>query len=107
MLELREKLFMGILFISHDLRVVHDISDRVSVIYAGRIVESAYREDLFKKPLHPYSGMLLKSIPEAGKRGKRLTTIPGKVPDAENIPSGCAFHPRCRAAKEICSGRNL
>ncbi len=102
-LELRKKLSMGILFISHDLRVVHDISDRVSVIYAGRIVESATKEELFKKPLHPYSGMLLKSIPDAEKRGKRLTTIPGKVPDAENIPSGCAFHPRCRAAKDICS----
>ena len=101
-LELREKLSMGILFISHDLRVVRDISDRVSVIYAGRIVETAVKEELFSNPLHPYSQLLLQSIPDGDKRGTRLTTIPGKVPDAENIPAGCAFNPRCPKAEAIC-----
>ena len=101
-LELREKLSMGILFISHDLRVVRDISDRVSVIYAGRIVETAVKEELFSNPLHPYSRLLLQSIPDGDKRGTRLTTIPGKVPDAENIPAGCAFNPRCPKAEAIC-----
>ncbi len=101
-LNLRERLSMGILFISHDLRVVHDISDRVSVIYAGKIVETAPKTELFSQPFHPYSNLLLQSIPDADKRGSRLVTIPGKVPDAENIPSGCAFHPRCPYAMDIC-----
>jgi len=102
MLSLKNTLNMGILFISHDLRVVHDISDWVSVIYAGRIVESASREELFANSKHPYTRLLLESIPDADKRGKRLQTIPGKVPDAENIPSGCAFHTRCPIAEDIC-----
>ncbi|RKX81246.1 MAG: peptide ABC transporter ATP-binding protein [Spirochaetes bacterium] len=101
-LSLKEKLSMGILFISHDLRVVHDISDRISVIYAGKIVEGTSKNELFSNPLHPYTQLLLKSIPDAEKRGTRLTTIPGKVPDAENIPTGCAFHPRCPKAQDIC-----
>ncbi len=101
-MDLRNKLSMGTLFISHDLRVVHDISDRISVIYAGRIVESTSKTELFANPIHPYSRLLLKSIPDAEKRGTRLVTIPGKVPDAENIPSGCAFHPRCPFVEDIC-----
>ncbi|MCF6335330.1 MAG: ABC transporter ATP-binding protein [Spirochaetales bacterium] len=101
-LSLKNRLDMGILFISHDLRVVRDISDWISVIYAGRIVESASKEELFSNPRHPYTRMLFESIPDADKRGKRLKAIPGKVPDAENIPQGCAFHPRCPIAEEIC-----
>lgn len=104
-LSLKKALNMGILFISHDLRVVHDISDWVSVIYAGRIVESASLKTLFSDPKHPYTRLLFESAPDAGKRGKRLKTIPGKVPDAENIPDGCAFHPRCPFADEICRTR--
>ena len=102
MLSLKNTLDMGILFISHDLRVVHDISDWVSVIYAGRIVESTSRKELFTNPKHPYTRLLLESIPDADKRGQRLQTIPGKVPDAENIPGGCAFHTRCPIAEDIC-----
>ena len=101
-LNLKNTLDMGILFISHDLRVVKDISDWVSVIYAGRIVESASKEELFSNPKHPYTRMLFDSIPDAAKRGKRLLAIPGKVPDAENIPAGCAFHARCPIAGDIC-----
>ncbi len=101
-MSLRERLSMGILFISHDLRVVYDISDRISVIYAGKIVESTSKKELFTNPLHPYSSLLLQSIPDSGKRGSRLVTIPGKVPDSENIPEGCAFHPRCPYAEGIC-----
>jgi oligopeptide transport system ATP-binding protein len=102
-LELRERFSMGVLFISHDLAVVHEISDRVSVIYAGKIVESAARNKLFGQPLHPYTQLLLLSIPDAEKRGQRLKTIPGRVPDAEHIPEGCAFHPRCPLAEELCA----
>ena len=99
---LREKFSMGILFISHDLGVVKEIADKISVIYAGKIVESATRQQLFANPIHPYSKLLLLSIPDAAKRGTRLRVIPGMVPDAENIPDGCSFHPRCPLAEEKC-----
>jgi oligopeptide/dipeptide ABC transporter ATP-binding protein len=102
-LQLRDRFAMGVLFISHDLAVVHEITDRVSVIYAGKIVESADRERLFNEPLHPYTQLLLLSIPDAAKRGQRLKAIPGRVPDAERIPAGCAFHPRCPLAEKICT----
>jgi oligopeptide/dipeptide ABC transporter ATP-binding protein len=99
---LREKFSMGILFISHDLGVVKEIADKISVIYAGKIVESATQQQLFTNPIHPYTNLLLLSIPDAAKRGTRLRVIPGMVPDAENIPDGCSFHPRCPLAEEKC-----
>ena len=99
---LKAKFSMGILFISHDLGVVKEISDIVSVIYAGKIVESATKDQLFKSPRHPYTKLLLLSIPDASKRGTRLKAIPGTVPDAEHFPSGCSFHPRCPLAEDRC-----
>jgi len=102
LLKLRAKFGMGILFISHDLGVVKEIADRISVIYAGKIVESATKQQLFDDPLHPYTQLLLLSIPDAAKRGERLRAIPGTVPDAERIPSGCSFHPRCPLAEDEC-----
>jgi oligopeptide/dipeptide ABC transporter ATP-binding protein len=99
---LKVKFAMGILFISHDLGVVKEIADRVSVIYAGRIVESASRRQLFENPLHPYTKLLLLSIPDAAKRGTHLRAIPGTVPDAQHIPPGCSFHPRCPLAEDGC-----
>jgi len=101
-LRLREAFRMGILFISHDLGLVRAVADQVSVIYAGRIVESAPKQLLFNHPLHPYTRLLLLSIPAAARRGTRLRAIPGRVPDAEHIPPGCAFHPRCPLAEEVC-----
>ncbi len=101
-MQLRRKLNMGILFISHDLAVVHDISDRVSVIYAGKIEETGSRDEIFNNPVHPYTRLLLDSVPDAAKRGKKLNTISGKIPDAEHFPDGCAFHPRCPIAEERC-----
>jgi oligopeptide/dipeptide ABC transporter ATP-binding protein len=100
---LKEALSMGVLFISHDLGVVRDIADRVSVIYAGKIVESASKAEFFAKPIHPYSQLLLMSIPDVAKRGTRLRAIPGTVPDAEHVPAGCSFHPRCPLAEAVCS----
>ncbi|MDC7225761.1 MAG: ABC transporter ATP-binding protein [Spirochaetales bacterium] len=102
-MQLRHKFDMGILFISHDLAVVHDIADRVSVIYAGKIVESGSRDEIFNSPQHPYTRLLLASVPDAAKRGKKLVTISGKVPDAEHFPTGCAFHPRCPLAEKRCA----
>lgn len=102
-LELKARMGMSVMFISHDMGVVHDISDRVSVIYLGRIVETGAMSEIFKGPLHPYTRLLLSSIPNPDRRGKRLTAIPGRVSDAESVPSGCAFHQRCPFAVEICS----
>jgi len=100
--KLKLKFTMGILFISHDLGVVNEISDKISVIYAGKIIESATKGRLFENPLHPYTHLLLLSIPDAAKRGARLKAIPGTVPDAEHIPAGCSFHPRCPLAEDMC-----
>jgi len=102
LLELRDRLGMAVLFVSHDLAVVHGISERVSVIYCGKIVESGSRERVFSRPLHPYTQALLASVPEASRRGTRLAAIPGTVPDAAHVPPGCAFHPRCPLAVEKC-----
>lgn len=103
--DLRKAFSMGILFISHNLGVVREIADRVSVIYAGRIVETALTGELFASPLHPYARLLLLSIPDAARRGTRLHAIPGAVPDAEHIPDGCSFHPRCPLAEGVCRER--
>lgn len=102
LLKLKDQFGMGILFISHDLGVVKEIADRVSVIYAGKIIESATKKQLFENPLHPYTQLLLLSIPDASKRGERLRAIPGTVPDAEHIPAGCSFHPRCPLTEDVC-----
>jgi len=100
---LRDRLGMGILFISHDLRLVRVLADSVSVIYAGTIVETAPAAALFARPLHPYTRLLLDSIPLAAMRGRRLAAIRGRVPDAQAIPQGCAFHPRCPLAEGRCA----
>jgi oligopeptide transport system ATP-binding protein len=99
---LRETFRMGILFISHDLRLVRTVADRVTVMYAGRAVETASARGLYQGALHPYTRLLLASIPAAQKRGTSLRVIPGRVPDAQAIPAGCAFHPRCPIAEERC-----
>ena len=93
---------MGMLFISHDLAAVQSMADHVSVMYAGTIVESAPRDELFSNPLHPYTQQLLLSVPRSERRGLPLSVIPGRAPDAQNIPEGCAFHPRCRFATDVC-----
>jgi oligopeptide/dipeptide ABC transporter ATP-binding protein len=102
LLKLKEALNMAVLFVSHDLGVVQSIAEWVSVMYAGKIVESAPAEQFFAQPLHPYSQLLLLSIPSAERRGVELSAVRGRVPDAEAVPPGCAFHPRCPLAKEVC-----
>ncbi len=103
--ELRKKTKISFLFISHDLRVVHYFSDAVGVMYLGKIVEYAKTDDLFDRPLHPYSEVLLASapklVPEEGRRIRRAPLI-GEVPSPVNIPPGCPFHPRCPKRFEPC-----
>lgn len=102
--ELRKKLGLTYLFIAHDLSVVKHISDRVAVMYLGRIVETAPAEGLFSSPLHPYTQALLSAapVPEPGKKGERIL-LKGDVPSPLAPPPGCSFHPRCFRAMEICS----
>jgi oligopeptide/dipeptide ABC transporter ATP-binding protein len=97
---LQDKFGMAILIITHNLGVIAEMSDRVAVMYMGKIVESGDVRTIFHTPLHPYTVGLMRSIPHLGRRIKaRLTPIPGSVPDPYSVPSGCAFIPRCPAPK--------
>ncbi len=99
--KLKENVITSVLFITHDLGVVAEICDRVTVMYAGDTCETAEVEELFREPLHPYAVALLESVPKEEQEGK-LATIPGTVPNLVTPPSGCRFHPRCRHAMRIC-----
>ncbi|HQL38142.1 MAG TPA: ABC transporter ATP-binding protein [Anaerolineaceae bacterium] len=102
--ELQEELGLTYLFIAHNLSVVEHISDRVAVMYLGKMVELADREELFRNALHPYTQALMSAIPVPGRRVKSGRIIlKGDVPSPLNPPGGCRFHPRCPLAEEICS----
>ena len=103
MLELQERLGLSYLFVAHDLSVVKHMSDRVAVMYVGRIVEEAPTAALFKTPRHPYTEALLSAVPKPDprRRSERII-LKGEVADPANAPSGCAFHPRCKYATERC-----
>ena len=93
---------MSVLYITHDLGVVSKVADRVYVMYAGIIAEQGNRQDIFKNPKHPYTQALLASLPSREKRGQRLYSIPGTVPNPAYKPGGCPFHPRCEFAVQTC-----
>ncbi len=94
--ELQAEMGMAIIMITHNFGVVADIADRVSVMYLGKVVETATVDDIFYAPKHPYTRALLSSIPRLGvDQGRRLPTIPGMVPDSLSVPAGCAFNTRC------------
>jgi peptide/nickel transport system ATP-binding protein len=103
LVELRERLDFSVLFITHDLSLLVEFSDRIAIMYGGRIVEEARSADLYKNSLHPYSEGLLKSFPALRGPRKELAGIPGSPPDLRGMPSGCAFHPRCPHAFDRCS----
>ncbi|HBJ70212.1 MAG TPA: ABC transporter ATP-binding protein, partial [Alcaligenes faecalis] len=102
MKDLQRELGLTYLFISHNLAVVHHVADRVGVMYLGRIVEIAPRDDLFAQPRHPYTRMLLGAIPDMSGAGKSRIPVAGEVPNPLNPPSGCTFHPRCPLANDRC-----
>jgi peptide/nickel transport system ATP-binding protein/oligopeptide transport system ATP-binding protein len=102
MKELRQKLGMSILIISHNLGIIAEMCDRVAVMYAGNIVEQADVMTLFESPKHPYTSALLAALPKVGVKRKKLETIPGMVPSLITPPPGCKFHPRCSRVMDIC-----
>jgi oligopeptide transport system ATP-binding protein len=100
--ELREERRMGLILITHDLGVVADIADRIMVMYAGKIAESANVLELYANPGHPYTEGLLESIPRLDMKGQELYAIKGLPPSLLAMPSGCPFHPRCPRAQDVC-----
>ena len=101
--DLQERLNLTYLFIAHDLRVVEHISRRVAIMYLGKIVELAGREEIYSNPRHPYTRALLSAVPTIDQAGKpERIKLPGEVPSPLNPPPGCAFHPRCPYAKDEC-----
>lgn len=102
MQNLQREVGLTYLFISHNLSIVHHISDRVGVMYLGRLVELADKRTLFNEPRHPYTRMLLDAIPDLSQTHRRRTPISGEVPNPLSPPTGCPFHPRCPLANERC-----
>ncbi len=102
MKDLQMKYGLSILLITHNLGVVAQMCNRVAVMYAGQLAEFAPVRNIFHEPLHPYTKALLEAIPRVDKRGKKLASIPGSVPNLVDPPPGCRFHPRCPYAREEC-----
>ena len=100
--ELREKYHTAMLLVTHDLGVVAENCDEVSVVYAGRVVEHGTLDDVYNHTRHPYTEGLFNSLPKPGDRSHALKPIPGLMPDPSNLPTGCPFHPRCQYATERC-----
>ncbi len=105
MRKLREKYNTSMLMITHDLGIVAEVCDEVSIMYAGRIVEHGTLEDIFESTSHPYTEGLFGSLPNIEQRTARLKPIAGLMPDPTNLPTGCPFHPRCKYATELCAQR--
>ncbi|MEM3725816.1 MAG: ABC transporter ATP-binding protein [Candidatus Bathyarchaeia archaeon] len=103
MLDLKRELQLTYLFITHDLAVAKYISDRIAIMYLGKIVEMGEKEEIFSNPLHPYTQALLSAIPVPNpERKRKAMELKGEVPSAVKIPTGCRFHPRCPFAEKIC-----
>jgi oligopeptide transport system ATP-binding protein len=100
--ELQRESRMGLILITHDLGVVADVADKISVMYAGRIMEQADVHEIYGKPSHPYTKGLLESIPRVDLKGQELAAIKGLPPNLMRIPHGCEFSPRCPYAQQIC-----
>lgn len=106
LLSLSHQRGMAIVLITHDMALLASFAERLVVVYAGRVMEDGAVDDVYYHPAHPYTAGLMASIPRADRaRGERLDTIPGTPPSAERLPSGCAFHPRCPHARDICPER--
>ncbi|HIE36611.1 TPA: ABC transporter ATP-binding protein [Candidatus Geothermarchaeota archaeon] len=102
MMDLKREYNLTILFITHDLSTAYYLSDRIAIMYLGRLVEIGDRDKIFKNPLHPYTQALLKAIPIPKPKYRVEIPLKGEIPNAINIPSGCRFHPRCPYIMDIC-----
>jgi peptide/nickel transport system ATP-binding protein len=105
--ELQREFGMAVIFVTHDIGVAVEISDRMAVMYGGRIVETGTLREVVRAPAHPYTRGLLSSTVIGASRGKRLEAIPGAPPRLDTAPQGCAFAPRCRLADSICNEGNI
>jgi len=103
MIELQKKLNMSMIYISHDIAVIAEVTDRIGVMYAGRLAEFGTATEIFKHPLHPYTFGLMSAFPSIIGPKRELITLPGEPPDLISPPDGCRFHPRCPFATEVCS----
>ncbi len=103
LVDLRERLGFSVVFITHDLSLLVEFSDRIAIMYGGRIIEQAPAASLYRDALHPYSAGLLNSFPALRGPRRELTGIPGSPPDLTRMPTGCSFHPRCPRAFEPCA----
>ncbi|MFI5936557.1 ABC transporter ATP-binding protein [Actinoplanes sp. NPDC051494] len=103
LIQLRERLGFSVIFITHDLSLLVEFSNRIAIMYGGRIVEEAQAATLYRDSLHPYSAGLLGSFPALRGPRRELTGIPGSPPDLKGMPSGCSFHPRCPKAFDPCA----
>ncbi|MCL4864160.1 MAG: ABC transporter ATP-binding protein, partial [Caldilineaceae bacterium] len=103
--ELQDRYHLTYIFVSHNMAVVRYISDRIAVMYAGKMVELGPKQELLSYPKHPYTELLLAAVPRTvdRKRGQRTVT-PGEPPELARLPSGCVFHPRCKTARDRCKG---
>jgi peptide/nickel transport system ATP-binding protein len=99
---LRKELEFSVIFITHDLSLLLELADTVAIMYAGRVVELATRDELKRRPRHPYSYGMLHSFPTIHGERRRMTGIPGAPPDLRDMPPGCSFHPRCPLAFAAC-----
>ncbi|MEW9122967.1 MAG: dipeptide ABC transporter ATP-binding protein [Thermotaleaceae bacterium] len=104
LMDLQEEFHLSLLFISHDLSVIHHIADRVMVLYLGKIVEFASKEEIFEHPLHPYTAALLSAVPtiEGDHENKKRQILEGDIPSPIHPPNGCVFHTRCPFREELC-----
>ncbi|MCY1549392.1 Oligopeptide transport ATP-binding protein OppD [compost metagenome] len=100
--DLQKRLNLSIMFISHDLSVIRHVSDRIAVMYLGRIVEVGPADEIMDAPKHPYTQALLSAIPRPGVERKQRIVLQGEVPNPANPPTGCAFHTRCPKVMDIC-----
>jgi peptide/nickel transport system ATP-binding protein len=100
--ELQRELDLGVIFVTHDIGVAVEVSDRIGVMYAGKLIELASVEQMVDEPRHPYSRGLLASTVHGGMRGRRLEAIPGAPPDLGEVPAGCSFAPRCKHVEGRC-----
>jgi oligopeptide/dipeptide ABC transporter ATP-binding protein len=103
---LKEKFNLAMVLITHDMGIVADTCDRVTVLYAGQVCETGTTEQVFDSPKHPYTEALLSSVPNLALRKGKLAVIPGNVPNLIQPPSGCRFHPRCSYTRQICSDKD-